>query len=129
MCAGVLPAGLRFDFKCLLAPIGQYVETSGSTTATGCPVDTTTAAPGATSPDDCVAVTPPPVIDASLPSPPRCCTRHDRAHLDHLRSRATPLSCQLDLDDDATYDMSISDCTSASLRTATFTDVGRTPSP
>ncbi len=37
---------------------------------------------------------------------------------------ANPLTCQLDLDDDATYDMSISDCTSASLRTATFTDVG-----
>ena len=45
--------------SCQLAPIGSYVETSGSTTATACPEGTTTAALGATSPDDCTPVAPP----------------------------------------------------------------------
>ena len=111
--------------ECLLAPIGEYVESSGSTTATACPVNTTTTAPGATSPDDCVAVTPPPVIDAfSAVTPSGAAPVTTALTWTISDPGATPLSCQLDLDDDATYDMSISDCTSASLRTATFTDVG-----
>jgi PKD repeat protein len=36
------------------------------------------------------------------------------------------MTCRLDLDNDGTYDMTVSACTSASLRTATFTAVGPT---
>ena len=38
-----------------------------------------------------------------------------------------PLSCGLDLDDDGTFEVGISNCTSSTIRSATFTSVGANP--
>ncbi len=96
------------------------------TVSGGSPVEELAATGTATILDDDLAAPPvPPVISsfsALTPSGPSPVTTALTWSIADPGSN--PLTCSLDLDDDGTYDMTVSSCTSASLRTATFTQVG-----